>query len=237
MNPHTFQFDLVFGAVAALSALVLAVLGVRTGRRSTTALALFAVAAVSLAVAVLVVLRAASPIIGYTMLCLALASFQLFGLLQDERARRRRVASLVPRPAAQAVPAIWVAIAAASVLMLAPYALHGQERAAALVVGICALVMSGIAWRIASAPVQLYGEDIRAERLRDRAWRSRKAGVSAVIAVGCIYAFMSFANSGVPAVMPWQRLLLHVSLVVWAALGVSVVLYSRYLDHLSRAAS
>lgn len=238
MNPHTFTFALVFGAVALLSAAVHVVLAVRVGRRSTaSAFALFAVAAVSLAVAVLVVLRAVSPIVGYAVLCLSLASFQLFDLLQDEHARRRKVASLAPRPAAETVPAIWVGVAAASVLMLVPYVLHGEERAAALVVGICALVMAGIAWRIASAPVQLYGEDVRAERLRDRASRSRKAGVSAVIAIGCIYAFMSFANSGLPAVLPWQRLLLAVSLAVWAALGASVVLYSRYLDHLSRTAS
>ena len=231
MNMHTFQFSLSLSAVAALAALVHAVLGIRARRCDPQSGFLhFVVASVALVIAMLILLGVVSPSIGYAMLCLALASFTLFDLLQDEHTRRRRVASLAPRPPAEALASLWIAIAAASVLLLAPYVILGEERGAALTVGICALIMSGIAWRIASAPVQLYGEDIRSERLRDRASRSRKAGLTATVAAGTIFAFISFVNAGLPEVLPLQRLFLALSLVTWAGLGGWVVLYSTILN-------
>ena len=225
-------------AVAVLGALALVVLGIRVGRRDTTsALSRFAVALVAFVVAVLVFVPIISPVVGYGMLCVALVSIYLFDLLREEHTRRRRVASLTPRPAAEAVPSVWVAMAVASVLMLAPYVILGEQRVSALIVGICAFVMAGIAWRIASAPVQLDGEDIQTERIRDRASRSRKAGLAAVLAIGSIFVFISFVNADLPAVLPLQRTLLLVSFVTWAGLWAWVTLYWRYLDGLSCSAS
>ena len=153
------------GAVALLCAIVNVGLGVRAGRCDrTSALSRFSVAFIALVVAVLVFVPIVSPVAGYGVLCLALVSVFLFDLLREEHTRRRRVASLTPRPAAEPVPSVWVAIAVASVLMLAPYVILGEQRAAALIVGACAFVMAGIAWRIASAPMQLEGEDIQTER-------------------------------------------------------------------------
>ncbi|MDP9111742.1 MAG: hypothetical protein M3M96_08930 [Candidatus Eremiobacteraeota bacterium] len=224
-------------AVAVLGAIVHVVLGIRVGRCDTTsALARFVVAFVALGVAVLVFVPIISPVVGYGMLCLALVSVYLFDLLRDEHTRRRRVASLTPRPAAEAVPSVWVAIAVASVLLLAPYVVLGEQRAAALMVGVCAFVMAGIAWRIASAPVQLEGDDIQTERIRIRASRSRKAGLTAVLAIGSIFVFISFVNGDLPAVLPLQRIVLLVSFVTWAGLWAWVTLYWRYLDRLSCSA-
>jgi len=202
-----------------------------------SALSRFVVAFVALVVAVVVFVSIMSPVVGYGILCLALVSVFLFDLVRDEHTRRRRVASLTPRPAADAVPSVWVAIAVASVLMLAPYVILGEQRAAALMVGVCAFVMAGIAWRIASAPVQLEGDDIQTERMRDRASRSRKAGLTAVLAIGSIFVFISFVNADLPSVLPLQRTLLLVSLVTWSGLWAWVTLYGRYLDGLSYSAS
>lgn len=238
MNMHTGLGRLSVSGFAVLAAIVYAWVGVRESRcDAVSGRSRFAVVFVALLSAALILLRVASPIAGYALVCLASASSQMFDLLRNERARRRKVASLAPRPAAEAVPTVWVAIAMVSVLMLAPYVIVGEERADALLVGTAALVMAGIAWRIASAPIQLYGDDIPYERMRDRASRSRRAGLSAVVAIGCVFAFISFANSGLQTVLPLQRNLLVVSFLTWAALGGWVLLYSHHLDRQSVSAS
>jgi len=231
MNTHPNVGSLVVGGFAGLAAVVYALRAVRARRRDAPfAFPNLFVAVVALVVGALVLLHVASAVVGYAALCLALAIYQLFDLLRDEQVRRRRTASLRPRPAAEAVPTVWVAIAAASVLMLAPYVILGEQRGAALMVAVCALIVAGIAWRVASGPIQLRSENIRDERMRDRASRTRKAGVPAVIAIGSVFVFISFVNSGRPDVLPLQRLLLLASFVTWAAMGSWVVLYSQYLD-------
>jgi hypothetical protein len=228
--------------LVAATAVFVAFVCVGTGIRvvhsgAASAPARFAIAFVALVIAVLVLLRVTSPVIGYGALCLALVSVYLFDLLRAEHARRRRVASLTPRPAAEVVPTIWVAIAMASVLLLAPYVILDEQRAAALMVGICVFVMAGIAWRVASAPIQLRGEDIRSERMRDRASRFKKAGMSAVVAIGSIFVFISFVNADLsPAIFQSQRILLLISFATWAGLWAWVTLYWRHLDRLSRSA-
>ena len=133
------------------------------------------------------------------------------------------------RPVADIVPTVWVALAVAAGLMLAPYVFLDEQRVAAVIVGFCAFVMAGIAWRIASAPRQLFGEDVRYERVRDRYSRTRKAGVTAVVAIGTIMVFMSFVNYNLATVLPLQRTLLSVSWWTWALSGVSLILYCTYL--------
>jgi hypothetical protein len=238
MNTIGIFESAVISAIAGLVAIVHVVIGIRMRSCDTTsALSRFVVALVALAIAVLVFVSGISPMAGYGMLCLALVGVFLFDLLREEHTRRPRVASLTPRPAAEAVPSIWVVIAVASVLMLAPYVILDEQRAGALMVGVCAFGMAGIAWRIASAPVQLDGEDIQTGRMRDRASRSQKAGLTAVLAIGSIFLFISFANAGLPAALPWKWILFIVSFVTWAALAAWVTLYWRHLDRLACAAA
>lgn len=236
MHPGTFSEGLAVIAVAAFSATLLAVLGVCAAHCDEgLARSRFATAAVMLALAALVFFRLASPVVGYGMLCLAGVSVYLSDLLRQENARRRRVASLTPRPAAEAVPAVWVALGAASVLLLVPYVILGEQRAAALMVGACALVMAGIAWRIASAPVQLRGDDLRSERARDRALRFAQSGLTAVSAIGSIMVFIGFVNAGSLAVS-LQRVLHLVSFVTWVLLAAWVMSCWYYLYRRSGSA-
>lgn|GEM_PF-1442034 len=234
----TFQAELAATSAFAGSVLIIyGILGIRQRRCDpVSARKSFAVALLALVLALLMLPQVLSPVVGYSLLCLALAGSQLFDLLQDERARRRRVASLAPRPNAEAIPTVWVALAVASALLLAPYVILGEQRAAAVIAGVCAFVMAGISWRIASAPVQLHGEDIRQERMRERAARMRKAGVAAVIAMGSIMVFISFVNSQLPTVLPLQRTLLNVSWWTWAVSGVWVIVYSRHLFRITDSA-
>ncbi|MBV9718296.1 MAG: hypothetical protein JOZ77_03195 [Candidatus Eremiobacteraeota bacterium] len=239
---HLTSFDqnLLVAAVAFLATIVYGILGIRNRHCDAPyARASFCTAFVAFVIALLVLSQVVSPVVSYSLLCLALAGFQLADLLKDEQARahRRRVASLAPRPAAEVAPRLWVALAVASVLPLTPYVILNEERAAATIVAICALVMAAIAWRIASAPRQLYGEHIQSERMSDRRSRTLKAGITAVIAMGSIMVFISFVNFNLPAVLPLQRTLLTVSWWTWALSGASVILYSVYLGRLGDSTS
>ncbi|MHB2029912.1 MAG: hypothetical protein ACYCPT_14025, partial [Acidimicrobiales bacterium] len=141
----TFDQNLAIAAVAFLASIVYGILGIRNRHCDPPyARAFFVTAFVAFVIALLEVSQVVSPVVGYSLLCLALAGFQLADLLQDEhaRARKHRVALLASRPVAEVAPTVWVALAAASVLPLTPYVVLNEERAAATIVGICALVMA-----------------------------------------------------------------------------------------------
>ncbi len=166
-------------AVAALCALVYAGCGIRAGSCTTASgLARYIVAGVAVVIAILVGLNKTSAVVSYGLLCLALVSVYVVDLVREEHARKRRVASLAPRPMADAAPTVWVVIAAISPLMLTPYVVLREQLAPAFMVGVCALIMATIAWRLASSAVQLDGEDLQLERMRERAWRSKRAGLT-----------------------------------------------------------
>ncbi len=190
----------------------------------------YLVAPFALVIAALVGLSVLAPVIAYGVLCLGMVSVYL---AREERKRRQRVASLAPRPAADSVSMVWVAISALSVLMLTPYVVFGQQRLAAIIVGVCSLGMSLIAWRIASSPEQLTGEDIRLERTRDRAYRLRRSGLTATLAIGIVFVFMSFVNAELPVVLPVQTILNYTSLIMWLALWAWETWYVYRLDRSS----
>ena len=239
---HQTAFDrsLVAAAVAVLATVLYTIIGVRNRRYDPPhARASFVTAFVSFVIALLVVCQVLSPVIGYSLQCLTLAGFQLADLMQDEhaRARQHRIALLAPRPAADVVPTVWVALAVAAGLMLMPYVILDEQRVAAVIVAVCALLMAGIAWRIASAPRQLFGEDIRYERMQDRYSRTRKAGLTALIAMGSIMVFISFVNYDLHTVPPLLHTLQNISWWTWALSGISLILYCTYLGRQSSSTS
>jgi hypothetical protein len=232
--------SLLIAACALVAAIAYGILGARNLHCDPPyARAFFVTASVESVIALLVLLQLISPVVGYSLLCLALVGFQLVGLLQDEaaRAHQRRAALLAPRPAAEVVPTIWVALAVAAGLMLVPYVILDEQRIAAAIVALCAFLMASIAWRIASAPRQLFGEDVRRERMRDRYSRARKAGVAAVVAMGSIMVFMTFVNYDLRTTLPLLRTLQSVSWWTWVLSGVSLIWYSIYLSRQSSSAS
>ncbi len=236
----TFDQNLTIAGVAVLASLVYGILGIRNRHCDPPyARAFFVTAFVAFVIALLVVSQVVSPVVGYSLLCLALAGFQLADLLQDEhtRARQHRVASLAPRPAAEVVPPGWVGLGVAAGRMRTPYVILDEQRVAATIVMICAFLMAGIAWRIASAPRKLFGEDIRYERMRDRCSRTRKAGLTAITAMGSIMVFTVFVNFDSHRVLPLLRTLQSVSWWTWALSGVSLILYCTYLGRQSSSIS
>jgi hypothetical protein len=213
--------------VAALVGVVCLLTALRARRCGEPSAARYAIAAAGFVIAALVALRGLEPVVGYSLVCLSLASVFLADLLVDERARRRRIASLSPRPAADRVPTVWIAITLLSTLTLVPYVAGGTDVAAALIAGASAIAMAAIAWRVASAPTHLTGdgcqEDPHAEYIRDRASRARRTGLTCVVAIGNVAVFAVFVNPTPPTVGGLGRvtglglLLLWASLVGWQA--------------------
>ncbi|MDQ2680489.1 MAG: hypothetical protein M3Y21_05630 [Candidatus Eremiobacteraeota bacterium] len=202
--------------IFVFAALVVVLYGGGWGTREQRVVA----APIALLIAVLVAFGIAAPVIAYALLCLTMTGAYLF---REERARSRRVASLAPRPAVDVVPTIWIVTAAASSILVTPYVVFAEQQVAAIVVALCALVMAAVAWRIATAPIQLAGKDIQSERLHDRVWRFRRVGITAVVAVGSIFVFTSFANAGLPstlAAIPVFYLAHLASFVVWIGLAL-----------------
>ncbi len=225
---------IAISAVAALAGVTYLVAAVRVGRcGGASAPARYLVAAFAFAIAALVARNVLAPIVAYSITCVALVAVFLADLLRDERARRRRIALLAPRPAAERVPAVWITISLLSALPLVPYVLGGIAVAPALIAIACVIAMTAIAWRVASAPTQLTSGDPRSERLRDRADRARHTGLTCVLAIGSVALFVSFVNATPPAVGGLGRVTDVEMLLIWAGMWIWQAWYVR---HLTRAA-
>ncbi|MHB8433301.1 MAG: hypothetical protein ACYC8W_07070 [Candidatus Tyrphobacter sp.] len=241
MNTGTFTEQSLFvSAMAAIAGVVYVGHAVRARRYETRPATScdegpswprYGVAVVAFALAALVLLGIVQPVIGYAVLCLAMVSVFVADLAYEERARRRRIASLSPRPRADLVPASWAILAALSAFMVAPYAVESSARAAAIIIGMCTLVMAAMAWRIAAAPEQLAGRDPRAERILDRASRARRSGLTSALAVGIVFVLASFFNENESRalVTPLEFAINFTSLGVWAGIWAWQALYVRRL--------
>jgi hypothetical protein len=195
------------------------------------------VGVVAFAIAALVMLGQIAPVIAYAILCLSMVSVYIVDLVQEEHARRRRVASLSPRPRADRIPAIWAVVAALSAAMVTPYILEESNRVAASIVGACAIAMAAIAWRIASAPLQLLGDDPEAELAADRASRARRTYITSALAVGSVFVFANFVNPTSGVDTPVERAVRFLVLLVWVGLVFWGTFYVRRLDRLHAKAS
>lgn len=195
------------------------------------------VGVVAFALAAFVLLGFVAPVVAYAVLCLSMVSVYVVDLVQEEHERKRRVASLSPRPRADRIPAIWTVVATLSAALVAPYILDESNRVAALIVGACAVVMAAIAWRIASAPLQLLGDDLEAERNADRSSRARRTNITSVLAVGIVFVFANFVNPTSAAATPIERVVPFLAFFVWVGLWVWGALYIRRLDRLTAQVS
>ncbi len=213
--------------ITAFAVLVLAV-SLWSGWRccGQSARARYGVGIAALVIGALVLFGLIDPVIAYAVICLLLASLYVVDLLQEEHARRRRVASLVPRPRVDYILGIWTAVAALSAALVIPYVFAGRSSVAALIVAACAVAMAAVAWRVASAPVQLLGGDPEAERKADRVARALKTGVTSVIAVGSVMVFASFTDQTSVAATSVERGVNVLAFSLWAGLLAWVILYA-----------
>lgn len=180
-------------------------------RERRPALPRYVLAAVSFGAAVALLADAVAPTVAYAILGLVLAARCIIDQVAEERATRRRSTILGRSRRVDPVLLIWVLLAAASTLFLIPWVLDQGERLAAIVVTGCAATMVALAWRIASAPPLLLGDDLEAEQVVDRETRVTRTGMACFFAVATSAVFLGFNGSdvGVPT------MLLAFGLVAW----------------------
>jgi hypothetical protein len=114
-------------------------------------------------------------VLPYSISCVAMALSILFSYLRFRRATERRVAPLVRRTVWASLPPLAVAATLVCLAGAALFAAYPQFRAGVLVVIVAAAVLFAVAWRVATAPAILFGDDSQLEYLVDEHLRVSRA--------------------------------------------------------------
>jgi hypothetical protein len=159
--------------------------------------------------------------VAYGFFCVTAACRSAAGLLAEERerARGRRAALLQRAPRIDAVLFVWIALAALSTFVVIPSTLVPDQRGAAAVVAISVALMVFLAWRIATAPTLLSGDDVEAELVVDRTRRIRRTGSVAMVAIA--------AASFYAAIGADSKTLFLVGMALYAVIGIWLMIYLR----------
>lgn len=200
-------------------------------RERRSALARYIVAGVGFSTAGALVAHAVPPAVAYAILCLALAGRVVADQISEERAPGRRSALLRRSRRVDPVLLTWIGLAAASPLLLIPWIQDERDRAVAIVVVACVAAMVLVAWRIASAPPLLFGNDLEAEQVVDSETRAIRTGNTCIVTFAPVIFFIGFVGGSSSSAHNSSGLFLAL-LMLWAGLFVWKVIYTR---HLSRA--
>lgn len=194
-----------------------------TARERRSPAARYAVACVAFAAALGVLANLLSIVVGYAMLCLALAARAAGDQIAEERAPRRRAAIINRSRRPDPVIVTWMLLTLLSSLALVPYVLDRTLLIAAIPVAACVATTLAIAWRIATAPPILLGDDLAAEQVVDRETRAIRTGNTCFLAVAAIASFtgfiggeMNLANYRIATCVP--LLVLAFGLLAWRSL-------------------
>ena len=161
-------------------------------RERVSPLARYIVSLVGFGMAVALLTRLITPAAAYAILCLALVGRCVADQIVEERTPRRRSALIGRSRSIDPVLVMWMGLTGAASLALVPWLLNDAYRIAGGVVMVCVLTMVVVAWRIASAPPLLFGNDLEAEQVVDRETRAIRTGNVCVLTVGTVGAFVAF---------------------------------------------
>jgi len=114
-------------------------------------------------------------VLPYSLSCVAMAIALLFSYLQFRRATERRVAPLVRRTVWASLPPLAVVATVVCLTGATLFAAYPQFRAGVLVVIVAAAILFAVAWRVATAPAILFGDDSQLEYLVDEHLRVSRA--------------------------------------------------------------
>jgi len=115
-----------------------------------------------------------------------------------------------------------------------PWIQGESDRAAAIIVAACVTAMVLVAWRIASAPPLLFGNDLEAEQVVDRETRAIRTGNTCIVTLAPVIFFIGFVGTSSTPEHPISELFVPL-LVCWVGLFVWMVLYTRRLARASLA--
>jgi hypothetical protein len=192
-----------------------------TRDRGATGLLDYATACALIIIGCIQLAHVLSPAVAYGAICLLLACRVAAGLLAEERqrGRGRRAALLQRAPRIDPILLVWIALAALSVLVVAPSLFTAGQRAAGGFVAVSVVGTVLLAWRIATAPTLLSGDDVEAELAVDRTRRIRRTGLVAMTATAAASVYASFGEG--------SKDLSLVGFALYAAIGVSLMIYLR----------
>lgn len=182
----------------------------------------YVVSAVGFGMAILLLAHLITPAVAYALMCLSLAGRCVTDQVVEERTPRRRSA-LIGRPrSVDPVLAIWIALTGAAAFGLIPWLFDQPYRTAAVIVAMCVAIMVAVAWRVASAPPLLFGNDLEAEQIVDRETRVLRTGNACIVTIGCVAVFNAFAggqsNFSDRGFLFWGLMILWIALLAWRTL-------------------
>jgi uncharacterized membrane protein YqjE len=192
-------------------------------RERPSAISRYIVAGVCFGTACTLLVRAIPPIVGYAIVCLAYVAQIVQAQIAEERAPRRRSVLLGRSRRVNSVLATWIGLAAVYSLLLIPWVLDDAYRGVAILVGACVVTMLVVAWRIATSPPLLFGNDLEAEQVVDRETRAIRTGKTCFFAIVTVFVFIGFAYG--PSIPGAAALLL-----VPAGLAAWTRIYARRLS-------
>ncbi len=181
------------------------------------------VSATGFAMAVAIFFHVVSAAIGYSIISLALATRCIWDQVAEETAPRRRSTILGRHRAVDTVLLVWLALSAASMLVLVPLIGSESTRPSAIGVAVCGALMVGVAWRIASAPPLLSGDDLEAEQAVDNETRAIRTGNTCLMSVGVAAFFAAYAGAREPFLFAFTA---------WIVLFAWKLLYARQLTRI-----
>lgn len=114
-------------------------------------------------------------VLPYSLSCVAMAASILVSYLHFRRATERRVAPLVRRNVWASLPPLAVAATMVCLAGAASFGIYPQFRTGVLVAVLAAIVLFAVAWRVATAPAILFGDDSQLEYLVDEHVRFSRA--------------------------------------------------------------
>jgi hypothetical protein len=192
-----------------------------TRDRGATGLPDYVAACVFFLIGCAVLTHVLSLTVAYGFFCLAAASRLVAGLLAEERerARGRRAALLQPAPRIDPVLLVWIALATLTTLVFVPSLLVADQRAVAGIVAISVALIVFLAWRIATAPTLLSGDDVEAELVVDRTRRIRRTGSTALVAIAAA-SFYASIGAG-------SKTLFLVGMALYAVIAIWLMIYLR----------
>jgi hypothetical protein len=163
-------------------------------RERISPLARYAVSAVGFAMGGALLGHLIVPAVAYAFMCLSMAGRCVADQIVEEQTPRRRSALIGRSRSIDPVLFTWVALTGVAGFALVPWVLEGAYRLPAVVVAVCVVTMVAVAWRIASAPPLLFGNDVAAEQVVDRETRALRAGGACFLTLAAVSIFVAFAG-------------------------------------------
>jgi hypothetical protein len=137
-------------------------------------------------------------VLPYAIICIGLALITYLGYIQFRRAADRRVAPLERRSVLAALPLISIVSMLGALAAALMFTIYPPLRLGALAVAAATLLLGVTAWRIATAPSLLLGEDPQVEYAIDQRLRVGRATGIAVLACAPGGVFAAFAGATLP---------------------------------------